>query len=336
VIVDCDRHVAVSDYRDILVHMSEAWRKHFERDEFLGSVRDAAAHVRMTDRFGDEVDEGSPFVAGTDRALTLAHQGLTVNGWADQVAANTFLEALNTHSELRWSDDAGTRAAILVNPHDPGWSAAVIRDRARSPRFGAVAAPLIPNLLGSAHYDPIFTATTEAGLPFVAHFSGVEGHYLAAPPLSGGIHGTAFARSILMPHLAESNIASLCFGGAFERFPTLRVLFSGFGFGWLPSLLWRLDREWRTFRHDVPWVKRPPSEYILENIWLSTWPVAESAGEWTSLFTDPRLRGRVVYGSHDPFAGDSVAALRNVLGDAATQILANGAALLGEKAGALA
>lgn len=326
-IVDYDRHVAVSDYADLFGHMSQSWRKHFERDEFVGSVRDAAAHIRMTDRFGDDVLEGSP--PGPDVGLSLAipHQGLTINGWADQVAAKAFIEALNSHSQQVWADGLARRAAILVTPHDPAWSARVIRERAAAPQFAAVALPLSPTLMGSELFDPIYAAACGTGLPLVVHFSGVEGRYLGAPPLAGGVHRTAFARAALMPQLAESQIASLCFGGTLAKYPSLQVLFSGFGFGWLPSLAWRLDREWRTFRHDVPWVLRPPSEYLFEQIWLSTWPVREAAADWEPLFAGRRAQTRIVYGSHDPIDGDTVAEVRAVLGPSADSVLGRAGAL---------
>lgn len=328
-IVDCDRHVAVENYAQLFAHMSQSWQKHFERDEFVGSVRDAASHIHMSDRFGQDVLIGSPAEAEVDLALAVPHQGLTTNGWADQVAAKTFLTAVNAWSLQNWeSYDAG-RCAIVVSPHHPEWSATTITDAAStSDRYGAVAIPLNTTLLGAEAFDPIYAAATAADLPVIVHFSGVEGHYLGAPPLSGGVHTTAFARAALMPHLAESHITSLCFSGTFEKFPQLRVLFSGFGFAWLPSLLWRLDREWRTFRHDVPWVKRPPSEYVLENIWLSTWPISEAVGEWQSLFASERLRSRIVYGSHDPIAGDSVADVRDALGESAGGVLGNGSLVL--------
>ena len=37
--------------------------------------------------------------------------------------------------------------------------------------------------------------------------------------------------------------------------------------------MWRLDKEWRGLRRDIPWVKRPPSEYIREHIRLTLQPV---------------------------------------------------------------
>ena len=38
------------------------------------------------------------------------------------------------------------------------------------------------------------------------------------------------------------------------------------GFTWLPAHMWRFDKEWRNLRRLVPWVKRPPSEYIREHV----------------------------------------------------------------------
>jgi uncharacterized protein len=336
-IVDCDRHVAVGDYAELFTQMPQSWQKHFERDEFVGSVRDAASHIQLTDRFGDAVRVGSEARAEVDLALAVPHQGLTINGWADQVAAKTFITALNSWSIQNWQAYSAGRSAILVSPYDPEWSArAITQAVSRSDRYSAVALPLSSTLLGANSFDPIYQAATEADLPVVVHFSGVEGHYLGAPPLSGGVHTTAFARATLMPHLAESSITSLCFGGTFEKFPGLRVLFSGFGFAWLPSLLWRLDREWRTFRHDVPWVKRPPSEYVLDSVWLSTWPVGEAAAEWASLFTSERLRSRVVFGSHDPFEEDTVDSVRDTLGESGDAVLGNGGPVLASSLGAVA
>jgi predicted TIM-barrel fold metal-dependent hydrolase len=324
-----DRHAAVPDYRELFPYMDASWAKHFERGEFLGSIAESSNHIRMSVRWGlPPVSAGA--AAEADLSLVVPHQGVAINGWADQVAATVFAGAMNSYAREHWTADRQA-PAIVVSPHDPAWSAGEIRRRAAEGGFAAIALPFGPVLFGSGHYDPVYDAATEVGLPIVAHYSGVEGRYAGAAPLSGGVHYSAFSRNALLPHLAESNISSLAFEGAFERFPAVRFLFSGVGFSWLPSLLWRIDREWRTFRHDVPWVTRVPSSYVLERVWATSWPVREATlgGDWERLFHDEAFRGRVVFGSHEPFDGDSVTDLRDQLGGAdAAQVLGNGEGLL--------
>jgi predicted TIM-barrel fold metal-dependent hydrolase len=334
-IVDVDRHVTVDRYEELFAHMPLSWRKHFEREEWLGSVTLAADHVRVSDRWrhpaANPLDE--PAGDGSIRLL-LPHQGLSVNGWSDQVAAKTFLAALNRYVRDTWAAD-GDRPVVVVSPYDPEWSAAEIRERAAEGDAGAVALPLAGPMLGNPFWSPVYEACVETGLPLVVHFSGVEGRYLGAPPLSGGAHPSALSRMTLMPHLAESTMASLTFEGALVRHPDLRLLFTGFGFTWLPSVLWRLDREWRTFRHDVPWVAEPPSRRVVESMWFSTWPLAEAAdtASWADSFTE-ELRGRIVFGSHAPHDGDAAADADAVVGAGWTDRLRdNGLAALALPAG---
>jgi len=40
-------------------------------------------------------------------------------------------------------------------------------------------------------------------------------------------------------------------------------------------VMWRFDQEWRSLRAEVPWVKRPPSEYIVEHFRFTSQPIAE-------------------------------------------------------------
>jgi predicted TIM-barrel fold metal-dependent hydrolase len=61
----------------------------------------------------------------------------------------------------------------------------------------------------------------------------------------------------------------------FERFPHLQVVSVENGFGWVPSLLWRMDSAWEILRSEVPHVKRPPSEYVQEHFYFATQPVEE-------------------------------------------------------------
>lgn len=333
-IVDCDRHVAVHDYRDLFPYMSSGWSRHFDREEFLGSIHLTSTHVRVSDCF-DAAPSPASFAqsAPGTRSMLVPHQGLAVNGWSDGPAAQAFIAAINRYGEAHW-EGRDRLPVLLVSPFDTDWSALEIRNRSALSHYSAVALPLTAKLLGARQWDRIYEACVDTGLPIYVHFSGVEGRYLGAAPLSGGIHRTAAARFALMPHLAESNVASLVFEGVLERFPALDFIFAGFGFSWLPSLLWRLDREWRTFRHDVPWVKRPPSEYVLESMWFSSWPIRESDNlEEERTGISATMKGRLVYGSHSPFDGDTPEDVEAALGlDEGRELLQRGKEVLAQGA----
>jgi hypothetical protein len=328
--VDCDRHVGVGQYSDLFSHMPLAWQRHFERVEFVSSIDEASNHIRVSERWDHPHVDVEPPADDGDEYLLVPHQGLTINGWADRVGAKVFAAAINSYGLENWAGPT-RKLALVVSPHDPAWSAAEVTRLAHAGSgVGAVAIPLGDSMLGSFTLNPIYEACVEADVPVLVHFSGVEGRYLGAPPLSGGVHLSAFSRLSLMPHLAESNVTSLVFEGAFETFPDLRVIFAGFGFTWLPSLMWRMDREWRTFRHDLPWVKEPPSTYLPGRLWVTTSPVEEAAisGEWDRSFSSQQLRSLLAFGSHQPFDGDSAADVTRVLGDAAAAVLTNGKAAI--------
>ena len=79
-----------------------------------------------------------------------------------------------------------------------------------------------------------------------------------------------------MSQAFQAQVVSLVCEGVFEEFPEPAsvVLLEG-GFGWLPSLMWRLNKNWKGLRREVPWVKRLPGETIREHFRLSTQPMEE-------------------------------------------------------------
>jgi predicted TIM-barrel fold metal-dependent hydrolase len=55
----------------------------------------------------------------------------------------------------------------------------------------------------------------------------------------------------------------------------LKIVLIEAGFAWLPSLAWRLDRLWKRLREETPHLKRLPSEYIRDHVWLTSQPMEE-------------------------------------------------------------
>jgi predicted TIM-barrel fold metal-dependent hydrolase len=71
-------------------------------------------------------------------------------------------------------------------------------------------------------------------------------------------------------------VSSYIVHGVFEKFPGLHVTIKEFGVAWLPYLIWRLDQGYDLLRLESSWVKKRPSEYIHENIRVSTQPIEDS------------------------------------------------------------
>ena len=92
--------------------------------------------------------------------------------------------------------------------------------------------------------------------------------------LANGVIKGAFVLSKHIPPLIY-NIPRFYRNILFEKFREMSVVIIEGGSAWLPALMWRLDRDWRGCRMEVPWVRRPPSEYIRDHIRLTTQPIEE-------------------------------------------------------------
>jgi len=88
----------------------------------------------------------------------------------------------------------------------------------------------------------------------------------------------------------------LIFGGAFDRFPELRIGILESGGGWLLSLLERLDGRYEHLAHAMPHMTMKPSDYFRRNMWIAFDPE-----EPPLKLTAERLGAdRIIWGSDFP------------------------------------
>jgi predicted TIM-barrel fold metal-dependent hydrolase len=134
---------------------------------------------------------------------------------------------------------------------------------------------------GNVRYHRIHDAAARHGLAIGLHAWGRAGQ---APGVSG-ITRTYLEDYMANSQIAQTQLVSLVSEGVFDRFPDLRVALMECGFTWLPSLLWRFDKDWKGVWREVPWVKERPSNYVLRSMRFSTAPA--------QLPTDPAVLGRI-------------------------------------------
>jgi predicted TIM-barrel fold metal-dependent hydrolase len=312
-LIDCDVHPIVhGGMQDLMRYMPRAWNERFARK---GAVLQGTSGVPL--RFAHpngsvpRMDARGPRggVAGSDPQYLIADL-LDANGvdiaLLNCIQAGAVCSALSQVEEsivlaTAYNDfflqewlplDRRLRFAATVPSQDPAAAAEEIRRVGRHDQVAAISLPLVNVQMGNRYYWPIYAAAEEMGLPIYLHVTGIESVIHGTPTISAGSFDSYIDRYLAMPQLAESSVRNLVFSGTFERFPRLRFLFAEFGFLWVLPLLWRMDRIWRSLRHDVPWVKRPPSETVGERCFFTTQPVDEP--------DDPRDLERLVsMMSHD-------------------------------------
>jgi predicted TIM-barrel fold metal-dependent hydrolase len=183
------------------------------------------------------------------------------------LAANEFqLEGWNRR-------DPRLLASVVVPFEDGAASQTEIRRRAGDKRFAHVLLKSRTNdLLGKKQYWPVYEAAVEAGFPIGIHVFGTSGR----PASSTG--WPSFYIEDMTEHASccQAQVTSLILEGVFERFPDLKIIMIEAGFAWMPPLGWRLDKNWKRLKDEVPHLKKAPSEYLREHFWVSTQPMEES------------------------------------------------------------
>jgi predicted TIM-barrel fold metal-dependent hydrolase len=282
-LIDCDFHDELDSIKDLYPYLSQRWREHIEMYGTRGPT--GANYPRFMDhredarppsgrRSGSEVahsrkDYLDPYNVAHAITIPLTPAGRQMNPELDAALAT----AVNDWQVAEWLEpEPRLRASMIVPFEYPDAAVAEINRRASDKRFVQVQFSGRPHEpMGRRKYWPIYEACAKNGLHVMSHAFGSYGN-----PITGSGPASFYIEDHVGPAQAmQANIISLVAEGVFETFPTLKLVSVENGFGWIPSLMWRLDSAWTLLRSEVPHLRRAPSEYVREHVYLTTQPVEE-------------------------------------------------------------
>lgn len=284
-VIDCDIHTAPATKDTLLKYLPQRWRRHHETIGMRGHVGSAypranpnAARHDSWPPNGGPPGSDLPFLQeqllepwGIEYGVMnpLAGAGSQTN--LDYGAALS--QALNDWQVEEWIEkDQRMKGSILVPYEDGELSAAEIDRAAQHPGFVQILLIVrTKEPLGRRKYHPIYEAAVRHNLPIGIHFGGAGG----GPITGAGNPSHYYEDHCGMPQAFQAQVASYVFDGVFEKFPTLQVVLIEGGFAWMPPLMWRLDKTWKRLGEEVPELTKPPSDYIRNNMWISTQPMEE-------------------------------------------------------------
>ena len=290
-IIDCDMHHAWASDEELYPYLSSHWRELLQSaGPGVTLARPNGIQFSLPGGSNKKLDgypsNGRPPGAdyewmrrqaldkfGVDYAMLTFDVGLEA-GVANPYLAVELARAINDWNIDRWLDgrDKRLRGAVLVPTELPAAAAAEIRRVADHPRIIAVLLTMntIGRPFGHPHYDPIYDAAVETGLPVCAHLGSElasRGRFSAA-----GNPGSRLEQFVANDQAGMHHLSSLLTHATFERFPRLRFLLTEWGFTWMPWLLWNLDDQFGLLRRENPRVTELPSDVFRRHVRASTQP----------------------------------------------------------------
>ncbi len=279
-IIDCDVHPHPSKANPIDAYIPPDFREAFKQglggrptigfiNPFGVNRRDASCNDPH-DVARDHLDRYGIHYA------VLQPPGMGVSLTHNIDVANAEARAWNDWQIHTWlAADKRYLGSICINVNDPEAAAAEIHRAGAHPQMVQVnVSGESRDLYGHRRYFPIYQACQDMNKPFCLH-PGAEGCYNSPTPI--GRPSSYFEWHTILPITFQAHLVSLIAEGVLEKFRKLRIVLCEGGVAWLAHTMWRMDKNFKALRSTAPWLKRAPSEYIVEQVRLTTQPLEEPA-----------------------------------------------------------
>lgn len=230
----------------------------------------AGPRLKKMDEYGIYAEILYPNVAGfgAGRYLKLGDaelMGLCVSAYNDWLA--------------EWSSADAKR--LIPQMALPFWDLdASLKEMDRATKLGHKGVVMIGepefygmNKLTDPHWDPLWAAAQERGLPINFHIGTGDMWYFTMMHESVKPHAHFASMGALFSIDNGKVISQLVCGGICHRFPKLNFVSVESGVGWLPYLLAGLDYQWKNCGAHLenPEMKLLPSEYFKRQVYGCFW-----------------------------------------------------------------
>ena len=277
--IDCDVHCTPGSWEALEPYLEPSWRQFAQNGKMpLSSAfgDDSYPPQAPTSARQDVREVGGPIVPATYEVL---EEQLLGPSSPDKVILNcltmfdtlrnpyyqaALATAINDWLRNEWLErDPRLRASIVVPYANVEAAASEIARVGIDSRFVQVLLPIRADALwGQKAFAPIHAAAAEHGVAIALHAWGLNGH---SPTPSG--RTTTYVEDYLSnATIVQQHVVNFVAEGVFVRHPSLKVALVECGFNWLPSLFWRMDKHWKSFWPEIPWVKQQPSRYVRRNM----------------------------------------------------------------------
>jgi uncharacterized protein len=281
--VDCDVHVAPAAYADLLPYLPDCWRQYISEAAIrltgVGHAYPPGAPVTATPvaRAKGWATAPSTYEQLAERYLDVAQARHAVLNCITNFDThrNPYFSAAMAAALNDWmcetflERDDRLRASLSVSPVSPDDATAEVERVGDDPRFVQILLPVRSDVpWGHKNNHAMFEAACQRSLQVALHAWGRAGKSMTP----SGFTTTYLEDYLANQPIAQAQLLSFVSEGVFERFPDLRVMVTECGFAWLPTLLWRFDKDWKGVWREVPWVKDLPSEYVARHYCFTTAP----------------------------------------------------------------